>query len=251
MNRVSKLALASVVSAITVSAGQADVITSPQFSFGFGFSEGTWNMSETAAVSTPFTQGDFTLTPTVSGSLNSNTGPTFPDRVLTNGSGIAQSGQDDGTYVMNGAYTGAVPAGATNVRTRVIMDSLSVYVIQPFIDDGIATLTWSESTVGQLQSQVFSVTDDPGPYNPADFADAAAYQNIAWNPADALQSPGSTQGRTFKFTENDEANRNAFQVFDGLEFTGRVETSFDAVPEPTMTGLLGGGTLLLARRRRR
>ena len=100
MNNVTTKMIAAIAVSGMLIAGtesQGDVITSNEFSFGYGFDNfntvgGAWNTVETAGVNTSTVQGDFSLSPNVTGSMFSGGGTFFPNRILTD-NGVIGAGQ--------------------------------------------------------------------------------------------------------------------------------------------------------------
>ena len=235
-------------------AANATVITvnSADFSFGFGANNDVaepnniWDLQNagTENVNTPstgYTQGDFVLTPSPTGAKFSGTGPKFEKRTLSNGSSGWVSGNVLGfSMPISAAYTGTIPADATNIRLQLEITNISVWAA---CWQGSSTdLAWNETTPGQIGQSSSVALKSPVNTLPA-IMDIANYTQVAWDPSDAyvsLATAGASVTRTFNFG-------SAFDVpIDGIDVMGRIHLTYEtaSVPEPgTMAlgfmGLIG------------
>lgn len=205
-------------------------ITSP-FSKGFGWNSNSWNTAETSSVNVEpgaNFQVTFNFGSPGSGTL-SNTGPTFANRVLGSvSSGTSYQSGYPPNFVTNvtGKYIGPVPANAAanpNYKVKVVIDNISIHSAPVLLTAG-QTLNFNETTSGHTSAQSPQAIPTTG-----DFRFLSSWQKYAWNPGDfdspagVLQQP---QTRTFTLTEVSSANL----AIDGLEISGHVELSYDAVP---------------------
>lgn len=237
------LAMGVVALGTAVSASAA-TISSGSFSIGYGITEttNTWDTTETAGVNVNVT-GDFSLALNVVGSLASNAGPLFIDRVLTSSGGSRSGYSPDFGVTATAAYTGTpVDAAATpNYQITLNVTSIRIYAngyntSNP--TDG-TSVYFTETTPGNAQSQSPVAV---GPYAAANLA--GSYTDINWNPVD-IYSAGTNQIRNFGFLVN-----GGDGFLDGFEIFGDIVVTYDAVPEPASLGLIGVGALLMGRRRR-
>jgi len=205
-------------------------ITVP-FSMGWGWKSNTWNTTETSAVNVS-PGPDFVLNVDFGSPGNgtmSNTGPTFSNRVLgaISTSTSHQCGYPPGFALnVSGQYIGVVPANAAanpNYKVKVVVDSLSVHSAPILLTAG-QTLNFNETTSGHTQAQSPQSIPTGG-----NFTVLSSWNKYAWNPTDYDSSTGplqQTQTRSFTLTQVSSADL----VIDGLEITGHLELSYDAVP---------------------
>jgi hypothetical protein len=122
---------------------------------------------------------------------------------------------------------GAVPANAAanpNYKVKVVVDSLSVYSAPILLTAG-QTLNFNETTSGHTQAQSPQSIPTGG-----NFTVLSSWNKYAWNPTDYDSSAGplqQTQTRSFTLTQ---VSPGADLVIDGLEISGHLELSYDAVP---------------------
>lgn len=257
--RVTKLkALGFLALTIAVSSGMnAAMIVSDQFSFGYGKDNNTsglpWTL-KTGGGTTSNTIGNFTFTPTVESGIYASNGPIFNNnRVLTNGiTNASSTAGNTGTWSMSvtGSYTGTTPADAAanpNFRITLIIENISIYATSygnPAPPNNL--LAWTETTAGHMSSSE-PITLIYAGSTAANLNTAANFLPLAWNPDDFLIA-GTTSTRSFGFLTD------TIRPIDGFEITGRIEITYDAIPEPSTTalGLLGLATIsfLFFRKRR-
>jgi hypothetical protein len=242
------------VLALAASAGAA-TITSGNFSLGYGYANDHWSTDETSATNSPnpnvYLTGDFTLGDVAfTGIKASNGGVGFADRVLGNNGTNNQSGYIGGgadapfSATVTGSYTGPTPVDAAanpNYQVELNITAVKIYATQ--FGAGSDTVNWTETTVGNLQSQSPQAVGKAGVYDPTN------YVHIVWNDPTGFLSPSGTtsQTRSFGLESNDAGNI----ALDGFEVFGNVVLNYDAVPEPASLGLLAMGGLLMIRRRRK
>ena len=198
--------------------------TSGLFSFGFGATEpspNTWTTNETFLVDSATTLGDFALTPTVAGPMNSGTGPTFLDRILGNGNGSTRGGYGVGFSVqLDGTYTGLTPAdAAANPNYQLTINVKQISIHGALFGDTTDTLGFNETTPDHAQSQTPQVLEFNGPVDVA-----AAYAKVKWNPSDH-STGGTSQTRTFDLSSTNLGNVN----LDGLEVFATVTLTYDTI----------------------
>ncbi len=223
------LGLVLVASQLAVGA----VITSGDFSIGYGFTQHEyWNTFETASVNTPTVQGEFTFSPTITGSGFSGGGPYFPNRVLTD-NGV--NGFVGDTYHWNltvdGSYNGTPLSGG---KVTLNITQISIYG-SPWTSDP-NTIWFNETTVGHTASSTPVATlPYQGHTNPA------SYAHLVWDPAD-FQVSGESSTRTFTIGSSTES------AIDGFEIYGNIQ--YESVPEPLTLALvgLGAGVGIIRRR---
>jgi hypothetical protein len=248
MKKLLCVVLCSVLGALTSNAKAASINSAP-FSFGYGFNSETWNDSETSGSNTLTTLGGFTFTPAVGGTKNSNTGPTFGGRVLTDG------GNDQGgraatfTLDITGAYTGGTPGDAAvdpDYQIKLHITQLSIFGASFYNsgDPNTVALNFAETTPDHGASQASQVLPNSG----GSMHLAASYAQVVWDPADFFSAIDTvTQTRSFILQSSDSTWEN----LEGLEIFGYVELSYIAIPEPTGLSLAGMAFLGLAALRRR
>ena len=238
--RVSAVMIALFAVALNVS---AVTVTSTDFSIGYGINDlpqptggsPNWNTLETVTANTDVT-GDFTFTPTVVGPEMSGSGPIFgpplagaTPRVLADGGGRPGWGDFYGNangfgLTLAGSYTGTLPAGAVNVQTTIEIDSVSIYgfyfrVVWPPVTNP-PNLAWEETTPGNAATS--PAIDVPGSFSPTTAAD---WDQLVWDPGDEAQS-GTSATRTFALVSS-EIPAGWGPAIDGLEFTGRIVTTYE------------------------
>lgn len=217
------------------------------FSLGYGIASGfVWDTSETSGANTNVTSL-FALTATPSGSGGySFTGPTFPNRVLTNGGGSSESDYTlNFSDTLNGSWTGAAPLDALpvpNYHIAIDITSMSIWGVDA---DGhvLSTMYFTETTPGTGESSpVFNFATHGGLVGVA-----GNYNQLIWNsPPDLTPVSGTTTSRSFVVGTTSTAG---YVVIDGFEVSGNVNLTYDT-PEPASLGLLMVGGLVLLRRRR-
>lgn len=255
MNRKILFAAISFAGLIcTIASSEAVIISSTDFSFGYGANiNNVANAWQLQAVSSSSASGDFTFSPTVSGASNSSRGPLFTNRVLTN-SPTDQVNYTGSTLSFNvevaAAYSGIIPLDATNVQITLEITSISIYGLRfssttPSPVNSIY-LSFAETTVGhasasdgQLMKNVF------GSQTP--LYTASNYTQLVWNP-DEFSENGTSTTRTFSLAANSDLNQ---VLVDGFEVFGRVQISYDVIPEPTSVGMIVFAGLFVAGVRRR
>jgi len=221
----------------------AAIISSDSFSIALGVTTtDVWDGSENADTNSPVTIGDFSYSPSATSMGFSGTGPVFTGKTLGDGSGGHYSGDSiDFALSITGSYTG-IPldaAAVPNFKITVEITSVSIYGV------GYSGLTsgdfqFFETTAGH------SASSPSVAYNMvsgvSNLGVASNYSHLAWNPDD-YEVDGTSFTRTL-------ALGNSEFAIDGLIIEGKVNVSYDAVPEPaTMTLLALGGAVLLRRKR--
>jgi len=238
---------------------QGAIITSGNFSLGYGYNKlaeaGTvvsWNGLENTdpRFINVNTLGDFSLVPTLTGITYTAGGTAFTDRELVNGGSEAQSAYIT-TMSLAGTWAGTKPADAAadpNYRITINITGIKIWAYgyeapQP------RTLVLRETTPGYTQ--------DYATFTPP-FVNTSMYNPGPWtqNTWDTLSNNYTTSGtsstRSLWLGPNDLVHADLDAPMDGLEIYGNVVLTYDVIPEPTGLLLLGTGTLLvLARRRQR
>jgi len=243
LNALGILALTIAVSSNVTAA----MIVSDQFSFGYGKDNNTsglpWTL-KTGGGTTSNTIGDFTFTPTVESGIYASNGPIFNNnRVLTNGiTNASSTAGNTGTWSMSvtGSYAGT-PADAAenpNFRITLIIESISIYAASygnPAPPNNL--LAWTETTAGHMSSSE-PITLIYAGSTAANLNTATNFRQLVWNPDDFLID-GTTSARSFGFLTD------TIRPIDGFEITGRIEITYDTIPEPSTTalGVLGLATV--------
>ena len=219
---------------------------SDEFSLGYGFST-YWNTLEIVSpgVNTPTMIGHFAFVPAVNSSNASLTGPTFPDRVLTDGSLNGCGAAVDFIVSIAGTYNGPTPWNAApnpNYQLKVVIDSISVCAT-PTVENSTVWVNWQETTAGHTAS-------GPGlevwrPYV-APINQAWGYRHLSWSPP-SYDVAGTSAVRTFGLASSN--NSLPSWVLDGFQVTGHVELTYD-VPACATVALAGIGLLSSLRRKR-
>lgn len=137
---------------------QGAIITSADFSLGYGFNplaEGgvrSWNgLENTAPYINVTTLGDFSLVPTMTGATYSGSGVAFQDRELTDGSSTAQSACTM-SMALVGSWAGTKPVDAAadpNYRITINITAMSIYGFNN-VGDSLAMIL-RETTTGHTQ----------------------------------------------------------------------------------------------------
>jgi len=246
LKAVGLLALAIIAS----SGANAAVIVSDAFSFGYtkaNASTALWTLQQP---STDTTLGDFSFTPTVSGTQFSSGGPTFPDRTLTTPASGSFTGNSAGTFFanLNFSYTGTPVDAAPlpNYKISLIIDSISIWGVK-FNTASFPgnTLAFSETTAGHTATSSSITLNNVSPSSFDNLNDAANYLQLVWNPVD-YAIDGTSGLRSFGLVS--ESGR----PIDGFEVFGRVELTYDAIPEPSTValGIVGLAGVLFFRKRK-
>jgi len=224
-----KLAAAFAVSALAAQSALAVTLTSAPFIQAYGantfgaVADPAWDQTETASINTATTIGDFSFTPTVSGTRGVQSGLIFFDGVLGNGtpSGTDVSGTSTNFGLsITGSYNGIVPGGATNVTLTLYIPQLSIH--GPRFDD-FSTQTrlyFNETTPGNTGSSTpTSFAPAIGNFNANAVTLASNFRQNVWNPAD-VGIAGVTSTRTFVIN-----NLSPDIMLDGSYITGYTELS--------------------------
>jgi len=238
MKKYNFALLAVVALAVVASSAQAAVITSGTFDLGLGYSaSAVWDTTETSGSNTAVT-GPFTITVTGASNTFTNRGPTFPGRVLTNGSisGLLGSTENN-LFTVTATYTGGM-AGQGATPLTLVIDSISIYGYNltnfSNLPGGPDEINWSEVTVGNLGT---SPALDLGAASSFGSEDQAAnFDQLVWNPGE-ISVAGTSMTRTFTVLENVDPTAG----IDGFEIVGRIE--YNAVPEPSALAFTGIGLI--------
>lgn len=229
----------------------AATIVSNDFTFGYGkntvTSPSAWELQ---APSSSTTQGLFTFAPSVSSTLFSSGGPLFTNRVLTTTPTSGYSGNSIQFVAnLNFSYIGPVPVDAAptpNFQINLIITSISIYGVKYNTTD-LATLAFSETTVGHLATSS-AITLNNVASGPANLNNATQFKQLAWNPDDFFVT-GTNGTRSFALITEAGGQR----PIDGFEVFGRIELTYDTIPEPTTVtlGLVGLSAVWFSRKRKR
>lgn len=248
---------------VAVVPAPAAVLTSADFTFGFGATLAppnlnAWTTTETAGGNSSTTQGNFTFSPTVSGLPFTSNGPVFTGGVLADGTfgdvsaaleAIANFGM-----TLNASYGGAAPGDAAiipNYRLLVEVTNLSLWAADyPGTQVGQAELI--ETTSGHAQQSattILNITSAVG--------SAASYKQLIWDPGDyEVPLAGLNDAVVRTFSVLTYSGFNDYRYADGFEIQGRVSLVYDVapVPEPSafILACLGlAGTAGYVRRKRK
>jgi hypothetical protein len=251
--RSSKSKALGILALAVVVLSNVDAATIVSNSFSYGYTKA--NASSLAwTLQAPTTQvtGDFTFTPSVTSIEFSSGGPIFPNRVLTSAGASQYSGNSGGVNpfaaVLNYSYTGTPidAAPIPNYRISLIIDSISIYGVKyntaSFPGD---TLAFSETTVGFLATSSTITLNNATPSTTTGLQNATPYLQLVWNPEDFMIS-GKSGARSFALVSESQ------RPIDGFEVFGRIELTYDAIPEPSTIalGAIGLTALLFFRKRR-
>lgn len=245
------LLIASSAMVLSCLPARAVVITSDLFVQAYGATLDSffvaWTQTETGAINTAQTIGDFSFIPNVTGSYGATPGPTFTGGVLGDG---ASSYSGDTTLFdisVTGSYNGVIPLGATDIKLTLYITDLSIYGAR-FSFSTATELFFNETTAGNVGSSTPTSLTNLGAFTAPLGNSASSYTQNVWNPAD-VEVSGTTSTRTFQTN-----NGSGLLMIDGLYIGGYVELSYTAVPEPSSIALLSLSALGAAvgiRRRRR
>lgn len=238
---------------ITLSAVEAAVLTSANFTIGYGYTGATrngWTTTESSSVNSPTTQGSFTFSPTVLGEIWGGSGPTFPNLVLSNGTTDRVGDTKNFSVVISGSWTGATPADAApspNYQISIVITNLSIWGVTSTAAGGSATpLAFGETTSGHTATSS-SISLNNLPNTASSFTTASNYKQLVWNPDDYSVS-GTSTTRSFNIVAGDQE-----RAIDGFQVNGYVLITYTAVPEPgsLATALVGLGLCVVLYGRRR
>ena len=235
---------------------QAAVVTSADFSMGYGAYLGLpiWTTDETAAVNTPTTQGNFTFAPAPTGKRGGGFGPKFVNRILSTGvDGDNQCavsfGTEHFTVPIVASYNGPAPIDVDPInpgyKLEIEITNISVWAAAYL---GYSTSAkWDETTSGHTASSpAITLIETNEGYN------VEKYRQLAWDPDDYETSLGSLNSsftRMFKIIP--VVSGSDFRMVDGVEVMGRVHLVYNLIPEPmTVAFLAVGGFLAMLRPRR-
>lgn len=222
------------------------VLESDQFSLNYGFggsgASGAQWVSNPSASTTSTTLGDFGFTLAFTDIKASDYGATFANGVLSNGAlQYSYAGYSTGwTATVNAAWTGILPpdaAASPNVKISLIIDSMSIYGLVNSSQSPSTNFAFSELTAGHAaNSPAITVTALTSSQAPAGYMVASNYTQLVWNPDDYFVD-GSNMSRIFKVTDN--------RVIDGFQISGRVQITYETIPEPGTYALMGGAVFVL------
>lgn len=255
MKRTLILAMAVLCAVALASTTQAGVISSSEFSLGYGYTGiggGTWNTSETGDENTATTIGGFTFLPTlVASDYVSWDGPLFTDRSLTGGSSSGRcaysNDKTDPTKVgfgvsIAGSWAGDDPADAApNPDYHIQLNITSLKIWGGGYDIwGAKEFAFRETTVGHGATSTYATLG-------SGYKTAAEYLQLTWDPDD-YATEGIAFARGFDIVAD-----AGFGVVDGFEVFGTIDVTYTVIPEPSTFLLLGSGViaaLAMWRRRR-
>lgn len=226
--------------------GTVVVITSDEFSLGYGATEtsgNAWTTSETSGANTATTLGDFSFEPAPYALNYSQRGPTFPGRVLTDGTETSRCAWVNPAFTIPvvAKYNGAAPADASatpDYHLVIDITSLNIYSNYTAATGTPTTLAWEEVTAGHTQTSPSLALPEVG----GAIKLASNYAHLVWDAGDysaSLAGLNDAVTRTFDVSSpGDEDNR----AVEGFEVIGRVSLVYNnAVPEPSALVLLGLG----------
>ncbi len=179
------------------------VLASNYVSVGYGYQSG-WSTNETASANIPknapnpntsFTVGDFRFRIGVGGTFASTAGPTFHDRILSNGGNNNTALSQSVVVVLTAQYVGPNP-GYVN-RIHLDVHEISIHAMA-YTGASTNEIWWAETTAGNdgISTSVFlNVATDLRP--------AANYKKVAWNPPDASVQDMLAMTRTFCLPQQD------------------------------------------------
>jgi len=248
---------AAVLSAIIMtSSANSAVITSSDFSFGFGANTTDPNTWTLQAPSSNTVIGDFTFAPAVTGTIHSASGPAFTNRVLTStASGNTYSGRSSTFGVaINASWSGSlndIQPGLQleDVRLTLVITEIRIYGLQYKNETYDYKLAFEETTPGFLgASPQVALNKIPDSGNANSIRPASAYTLLSWSPDDAYFDGVTNGSRTF-ILDLTGAPTDGIATIDGFEVFGYIEVS--AIPEPSVVGLLALGFGVVIKRRRR
>ena len=216
------------------------VLESDLFSLNYGFggtgASGAQWVSNPSATTTSTTLGDFSFTPVFTNIKASDYGVTFVNGVPANGAGqYSYAGFSTGwTVTVNAAWTGILPpeaAASPNVKISLIIDSISIYGLVNSSQSPSTNFAFSELTAEHAaSSSAVTVTALTSGQAPAGYMNVGNYTQLVWNPADYVVD-GASMSRIFKVSDN--------RVIDGFQISGRIQTTYETIPEPGTYALMG------------
>lgn len=259
--KYSAARVAAILSAIVMaSSAHSAVITSSNFSFGYGANADNPNTWTLQAPSSNTIIGNFTFAPAVTGTIHSASGPAFTNRVLTTtASGNTYSGRNSGPsgkfgVTINASWSGSLNAiepglQLEDVRLTLVITEIRIYGLQYKNETYDYKLAFEETTAGFLGSSAqVTLNKIPNNGDANSIRPASAYTLLSWSPDDAYFD-GVTNGSRSFMLDLTGAPTDGFATIDGFEVFGYVEVS--AIPEPSVVGLLtlGLGVVIMRRRR--
>lgn len=227
---VAGVSMAAPLSAATINSGN--------FSLGFGKTSGSgYTTTETSGANSNVS-GDFGLSVTVDGGAQDLGGPTFINRVLSDGDNDWSGEPSDFLATLNATFSGTPidAAAVPNYQIQLVITSISIYAQGAA---GAPSMGFIETSAGHEQAQVQQALNGY-----SNMRLAGSYIPIAWNPDD-YDSAGVNQTRTFGLSL---PSGTAF--LDGVEVEGYITLTYDAVPEPALLSLGAPVALMMLRRRR-
>lgn len=240
---------------------QIDVTnTSQSFSLGYGKVDSTllFTTTESSSSNTPtgspqsgggangtWSFGAFTFSNIVRGTASSSAGPTFPNRVLSDGPSLTYVAQSiTFTNTISVRWTGGDPSPTDpprDLRIRLNISQISIYGMACCSGNGANTnMAFHEITPGHDATSPSVGLKDLGFVS---IGLASSYNQLIWDPIDFTVS-GTNLTRTFVI------QGDANFVVDGFEIIGNAQFIYN-IPEPAAASLLGAGVVALAMARGR
>jgi hypothetical protein len=243
---------------LTAARAPAAVITSQPFSLGIGYvSNNVWNSTEitssgstvVAGKNTSTTIGNFTFSPSVVSTFNSNGGPSFINRSLGDGGNFVSGNGAGFAFSVNGSWSGPTPANAAvvpNYQIAINITSLGLYVL-PFTvstNTGASGYPFGFAETTPSHNTATSPTITTGIARSSVGALKTDYTHLVWTPP-TYDVAGTSFSRSFGLASPHVGD---LQI-DGAEIDGFVTITYDQIPEPAASMLiLSGGAALILRR---